>query len=254
MSQDERSIFGLDNVRLELPIASAGSRSLAAAFDYFLLMVVVFLVTVSFFVVLALTIDGTPRAATVGWIAGGYMLFLLLLEMGYFAGQEILMDGQTVGKRLVRVRVVNLRGGKAEPLALLARNLLRIVDLMIGMPLMLLDAKSRRFGDRIAGTIVVHEPRRDPAVAVGRLPHGWGAREVEVVEALIDRIETLSPEQASAFARRINALAERDEPAFFAGVADNLDPTTRLMVAFGREAAASGIPRAATEGPHGATP
>jgi hypothetical protein len=102
------------------------------------------------------------------------------------------------------------------------------------MPLMLLDTKARRFGDRIAGTLVIHEPNADSTVAVGRLPAGWGAREVEIAEALIDRLETLAPAQAEALSQRLLALAEHHDPGFLQAVPASLPAATRLLVAFGR--------------------
>jgi hypothetical protein len=102
------------------------------------------------------------------------------------------------------------------------------------MPLMLLDARARRFGDRLAGTLVIHEPSAETRISIGRLPAGWGAREIEVVEALIDRLETLPPVQAEELSARLLATAERDQHDFLLHVPASLPATTRLLVAFGR--------------------
>jgi hypothetical protein len=110
---------------------------------------------------------------------------------------------------------------------------LRTLDLLVGMPLILLDARARRFGDRLAGTVVIHEPERggmlDPVV---RLPDGWGEREVEVVEALLERLETLDPEPAARLCQRVLRLAERDDAAFLVGLPRTADAAGLLVAAF----------------------
>ena len=69
--------------------------------------------------------------------------------------------GITLGKWIVRLRVERVEGGKPSLIKGLLRNALRIVD---GLPafnilgiLLILTSKERaRFGDRVAGTRVIH--------------------------------------------------------------------------------------------------
>ncbi|HEY9423062.1 MAG TPA: RDD family protein, partial [Thermoanaerobaculia bacterium] len=91
-------ILGLDNIRLDLPVASVGSRSLAVLLDYLVLAVVLVAWVFGAGVGLAAV---APDLAIVLVVTG-----LFLLQWGYFAGQEIATRGRTLGKRALGLRVV----------------------------------------------------------------------------------------------------------------------------------------------------
>jgi uncharacterized RDD family membrane protein YckC len=211
------SILGLDNIRLDLPVAGLGSRSLAAFLDYIGLGIVAIAWTVGVIIV-------------AGWVAPGstaalVITSLFLVDWSYFALQEILGGGRTLGKRLLKLRVVTAEGGAAAAGPLLIRNLVRDVDLFCGPLLMAVDPLSRRLGDRLAGTLVVHDRERETAPVLGRVPPGWGARELAVVEAFLARAGTLGdPAVAREMAERILARIRRDAPELLIGVDPGLDP------------------------------
>lgn len=211
------SILGLDNIRLDLPVAGLGSRSLAAFLDYIGLG----LVAVVWVVVAALVTQWVAPGSTAVLVIAG----LFLVEWGYFALQEILGGGRTLGKRLLKLRVVTAEGGAAAAGPLLIRNLVRDVDLFCGPLLMALDPLSRRLGDRLAGTLVVHDRERETAPVLGRVPPGWSARELAAVETLLSRAETLGdPVVAREMAERILARIRRDAPELLIGVNSGVDP------------------------------
>ena len=86
-------ILGLDNVPLELPLAGVGSRTLAALLDYLLLLTL-------------LGVWWTGGIATMGllelaqgWFWGILILGSFFLQWGYFTMLEIVMHGQTPGKK-----------------------------------------------------------------------------------------------------------------------------------------------------------
>jgi uncharacterized RDD family membrane protein YckC len=102
-----------------------------------------------------------------------------LMIVAYFLlsrGYDILMDyswrGQTVGKRVLRLRVVDARGMRLTLAQCVMRNLLRFIDALpfayaVGGIASLISARGQRLGDLAAGTIVVHEalePAPDAAV------------------------------------------------------------------------------------------
>ncbi len=218
------SILGLDNIRLDLPVASLGSRSLAAFLDYIGLGFVAFAWIVAAVVV---TQWVAPGSTAVLVIAG-----LFLIEWGYFALQEILGGGRTLGKRLLKLRVVTAEGGAAGGGPLLIRNLVRDVDMFCGPLLMVLDPLSRRLGDRLAGTLVVHDRERETAPVLGRVPPGWGARELAVVETFLARAATLGdPEVAREMAGRILARIRRDAPELLTGIDPPFDPNADPVAA-----------------------
>src|SRR4029453_10061463 len=139
-SVDEaETVLGIDNIPLALPVASLGSRALAAALDYLIVGLVATLLIVGF----ALLITRLPRWG-VGWMAALMILGFFLLEYGYFAGVEVFTGGRSFGKWVLDLRVVSHSGGKASVGALLLRNMVRLLDLVVGVWLMLLDPLSRR--------------------------------------------------------------------------------------------------------------
>lgn len=218
------SILGLDNIRVDLPVAGLGSRSLAAFLDYLGLGLVAAVWTLGVVIV-------------AGWVAPGstavlVIVSLFLLEWGYFALQEILGGGRTLGKRLLKLRVVTAEGGAAAAGPLLIRNLVRDVDLFCGPLLMAVDPLARRLGDRLAGTLVVHDREREKGLLLGRVPPGWGARELAVVEAFLARAGTLDdPAVAREMAGRILARIRRDAPDFVAGFDPGADPVAAVRQA-----------------------
>lgn len=202
--EDRESILGLDNIRLELPIAGVGSRTLAGFLDYLALFALV---------ILWLIVWGVFFAGAGGWAVAVAAAGVFLLEWGYFAVSEMVSGGRTLGKRAVKLRVITAEGGTPRPGALLARNLVRSIDLLFGIPLMAIDPMSRRLGDRLAGTLVVHERRREAMPLIGRVPAGWGPREVAAVEAFLARGRGLDhPARTAEMAERILAGLRRDAP------------------------------------------
>lgn len=207
---EQEGILGLDNIRLELPIAGVGSRTLAGSIDYFVLGV---LVAVWLFV------WGLLVAPLGTWMVALLVLGMFLLEWGYFAASEIATGGRTLGKMAVKLRVVTAEGGSPSAGALLARNLVRSLDLVFGVPLMAIDPLSRRLGDRLAGTLVVHDRKVAAAALIGRVPPGWGSRELAAVEAFLSQAQNLeSSGRLSEMADHILDRLRRDAPELLAGL------------------------------------
>lgn len=94
---------------------------------------------------------------------GGFLLFI-----GYWMVLEWRWRGQTIGKRLFRLRVVDASGRKLSGAQVALRNLLRPVDALpalylLGGAVSLLNSKGQRLGDIAADTAVIRLPRfRDP--------------------------------------------------------------------------------------------
>jgi uncharacterized RDD family membrane protein YckC len=119
------------------------------------------------------------------------VLFLLgrfLIGTFYFSFFELRWNGQTPGKRLYKLRVIDRRGGPLQASAVFARNLMREVELFLPLQLLFMRPSSRpeaigalgifmwigamlyimflnrdrmRGGDLIAGTWVIHAPKSD---------------------------------------------------------------------------------------------
>src|SRR5205807_1184064 len=98
------------------------------------------------------------------WVVAIYILANFCIYVGYFAFFEIFWRGQTPGKRWAGIRVIKDSGRPINGFEAIARNALRIIDQIpgiyaIGIVTMLLNAKNKRLGDFVAGTLVVHEKR-----------------------------------------------------------------------------------------------
>lgn len=216
------TVLGLDNVPLDLPIAGAGSRALAAFLDYLVVAAVSILWLVG----------GAFAAAWArvgwGWVVAVLVVGLFVIDYGYFAGVEIATGGRSFGKWAIGLRVVARHGGRPAVAALLVRNCVRTVDLLVGVPMMSLDPLARRLGDRLAGTLVVHVRSREPEVVLHRIPRGWGGREVALLESFLRRASDLEPERAQRMARQLLGCIERDDPSLLAGVERDPDPIEAL--------------------------
>jgi uncharacterized RDD family membrane protein YckC len=99
--------------------------------------------------------DAEVREAMLYAMAVG-SLFFGLGSLLYFTICELLGRGQTFGKRLCRVRVVKADGFSLDPGSILVRNIFRVVDQLPPLWIVpVLSSRSQRFGDMVAGTVVV---------------------------------------------------------------------------------------------------
>ncbi|MEM8961058.1 MAG: RDD family protein [Acidobacteriota bacterium] len=204
---DVSDLLGVDNVPLALPIAGMGSRLLAASIDYLLLLLVITLV------ILIATATMNAGLVPVDWFWPVFGLLLFLLQWGYFLGLEVTMEGQTPGKLMLGIRTVGDQGGKAGMGSLVVRNLIRVVDVLVAVPLFFIDRQARRLGDHLAGTLVIHERlEHEDSVSLGRIPAGWSAREVAVAESVLARVPHLLPERAEWLAGLMLERLRRDDP------------------------------------------
>ncbi|AHG89993.1 protein of unknown function DUF95 transmembrane [Gemmatirosa kalamazoonensis] len=150
-----------EQVVLSYTVAGVGSRAAAAIVDA--------LICVGAFVVVGIVWNalGAPGHGRLGaaerWLFAIVVFAQFALLWGYYVLFEVLHDGQTPGKRLLGLRVVQ-DGGQALSLGgAAARNLVRIVDMqpaftyLVGIVSAAMSPRGRRLGDVVAGTIVVRE-------------------------------------------------------------------------------------------------
>jgi len=146
-------------IPLEFPVAGIGSRFLALAIDVLFQALAVAVLGIMAIVISARGYRMQTRGV---WMTAIIVLLLFLLHFGYFAVFEALWNGQSPGKRLTHLRVIQDSGRPITVYEAVARNLLRIVDGMPGLygvaiVSALLSPKSKRLGDYVAGTVVVLE-------------------------------------------------------------------------------------------------
>ena len=100
------------------------------------------------------------------WFVALLILFYFVLIWGYYALFEAFRNGQTPGKRVLKIRVIKDNGRQITFFESLARNLLRVIDALpsaylTGVISILVTKQNKRLGDLVAGTIVVHERTDD---------------------------------------------------------------------------------------------
>ena len=133
-----------------------------------------------------------------------------LIFIGYFAIFEAVWNGQTPGKRIIRIRVIKDTGRPIAPYEAVARNLLRLVDQMpgilygVGIVSALLSRQNKRLGDFVAGTIVVHEQELQDFRPLWQTPAAtpttvsYGAEATQRRGIFLGRKFSQSPQCASA--------------------------------------------------------
>jgi uncharacterized RDD family membrane protein YckC len=92
------------------------------------------------------------------------LLGYFIISIGYFISFEWLWRGQSPGKRMLRLRVVDAEGLRLQFHQVVTRNLLRFVDALpifylVGGLVCWFSGKCQRLGDLAANTIVIRQPR-----------------------------------------------------------------------------------------------
>ncbi len=149
-----------ENVVFGYEVAGIGSRFMATMVDSLILVLLFVLGTVAggFLTNAAdALIDGSA-----GWIAAIFTLITFLIFFGYYVIFETVWNGQTPGRRMYGLRVVDLEGVPIGLTAATIRNLVRLIDFLpvfygLGVVVMFINSQSRRLGDLAAGTIIVHD-------------------------------------------------------------------------------------------------
>ncbi len=156
-----------ESVELEFRLAGIGNRAYALIIDYLVLgfIIIIFLLfwIIMSFALSDLLINFIDQEQIQLWITAIMGLILFFIYIGYFIFFEVLWQGQTPGKRFVKIRVI---ADDAKPVRLqhaALRALLRPVDelFFLGAFFIFLGKKEKRLGDWLAGTVVIQEGNRD---------------------------------------------------------------------------------------------
>jgi uncharacterized RDD family membrane protein YckC len=172
-ASDDLVISTPERVAFQYEIAGIGSRFLAQILDSLVITVILIAITI-----LAASLGGLFGSGQLAILIEIILGFILLA--GYFLISEAAWNGQTLGKRAARLRVV---GDHGEPLTLgqaAIRNLVRIVDFLpvfyaIGMLTLFINGRGKRLGDFAAGTLVVRDRERVSLYDLSSAPSGAAA-------------------------------------------------------------------------------
>ncbi|MBU4461429.1 MAG: RDD family protein [Verrucomicrobia bacterium] len=143
-----------EGIAFALPLAGPVARFLAWAIDLAVISTVS-MVAGRLLNLLRVVSDDTAAALN--------MLLFFGLWVGYGIAMEWRWRGQTLGKRVLRLRVVDERGLRLRPVQIAVRNLLRFVDqlpafYMVGGCAMVLSRHAQRLGDLAGNTVVIRTP------------------------------------------------------------------------------------------------
>lgn len=152
----ELSINTTQNVTINFTAASIGHRLLAFGLD--LLIMSAYLM--SMYMVLFYSGVWAILQAMDGWSQMAVQSLVFLPVMFYSLLFETFFEGQSLGKKLVRIKVVKIEGYQASFGDYLIRWLFRIIDIVIssgviGFISIIMNKKAQRLGDIAAGTSVI---------------------------------------------------------------------------------------------------
>ena len=161
---DNIAIQTSQNISIEQSIASVGERIVAAMIDYFFVAAYVFIVS------LYSTMSDSPL-----------VFFLIMIPvMFYHLISELAMDGQSWGKKIMKIKVVKIDGTGAGFTAYLIRWVFRLVDILvffgaISTIVIILNGKEQRLGDMAANTTVIRLKEKQLSETIfPRLPVNYG--------------------------------------------------------------------------------
>lgn len=169
----------------------------------------------------------------------GIFIAYFILSIGYGMACEWLWRGQTLGKRLFRLRVVDAEGLRLQFSQVVMRNLLRFVDMLpfcyfIGGITCWFSRKNQRLGDLAANTVVVRLPKIAEPDIDQLLPDKYNSlRQYPHLEARLR--QQITPAEATLI---VQALLRREdfEPAARIELFAELAAHFRQKVAFPPEA------------------
>ncbi len=144
-----------EGVRFSLLLAGPVTRFLAWLVD---LLCVAAGTLALLWVVALVAVVGPGLAAAVAFLGG------FLIWFGYGIVLEWFWQGRTIGKRLLRLRVMDELGLRLSFSQVVIRNLLRLVDMLpmlylTGALACVLTRRAQRLGDLAANTVVVRTPK-----------------------------------------------------------------------------------------------
>lgn len=201
-----------DAVVLDLRTASFAVRMVSAAIDGVLQLLL--LVGSSIGLVWAAERSGLDD----GFVAAGVVSTSVLAYIGYPVLCELLLHGRSVGRLVMGTRVVRDDGGPVHMRQSLLRAVMAMLEIWstsgaIALTCSVIDRRSRRVGDLLAGTVVIQERMRGltPARAevpdslrewvagadVGRLPLPL----MQDIRSFLPRAGTINPESRRQLSR-----------------------------------------------------
>jgi uncharacterized RDD family membrane protein YckC len=201
-----------EGVEFGLPLAGPVSRMLAYSVD----LAVIGAIELALDKVLAVLQFFGPDTAGAVSVAVYFAISLVYMSLA-----EWFWRGQSVGKKLLGLRVVEASGMRLELPQVIVRNLMRFIDALpllylVGAAACVLNRRRQRLGDLVAGTVVI----RIPKLAEPNLDQLRGSK-----------YNSLAEQRHLAARLRHKATPEIARLAFEAVLRrDELEPASRLVL------------------------
>ena len=261
-----RPLITPEGVDLALELATASERMTAFLIDVVFIGLAMLILTLGLLLLANLSGFHASEAMAILWVLGAFFL-----RSFYFIAFEQSARAATPGKRLLGLRVVMRNGGPLSADAIFARNAMRELELFVPLLFMatrinqidsavevaaliwcavfvffpLFNRDRLRIGDMVAGTWVVHAPKRLMETDIASESTGrtitftraqldiYGIKELAVLEDVLRRRD---PNVMRAVAARIRAKigypdGDPDEAfllAFYAALRKHLE--SRLLL------------------------
>jgi len=199
-----------EGITFALVLAGPVSRFLAWIIDFFCILVILIPVNIATQMAGIISIDFAQAMAVISY-------FVITIGYGIFC--EWRYKGQTIGKKLLSLRVMDGEGLRLQVSQIVIRNLLRFIDSLplcyvVGGIASLVSSKAQRLGDLAANTIVTREPRIPRPDLEQLLAHKYNS--LKEHPPLVARLrQRTSPHEADI---ALQALLRRDD----------LDPVARV--------------------------
>ncbi|KXK40792.1 MAG: RDD family protein [Saprospiraceae bacterium] len=151
----EVSVNTTQNVNINFTLADVGQRAMAYLVDLMIKGIYLYIVFLKILI---------PNEAdflfTDFWSVEAMVMIFSLPLMLYSLVQEYFMNGQTIGKKLLGLKVIALNGRQPTFTEYLIRWLFRPIDMSIsfyavGILSIMLSVKRQRLGDIAAGTAII---------------------------------------------------------------------------------------------------
>ncbi len=219
MHNPDYSISTPENVDLHLELAGLGNRILAGLIDQTICVLVIVTMGLAAWGVFTL-VSMSAMPSHVKGIAYGFIIMVLIfgsfvVNFGYHMFFEGTWQGQTPGKRVAQIRVIEQNGQPVTWPAVIIRNLVRVIDtgmILIGVLAIMVDNNERRFGYLAAGTVVVRE-RNSELLITSKDDVALDNAKLEDIDMLdIGRITPQEYELLVSFLKRRKTMAKKQRP------------------------------------------
>lgn len=162
-----------------------------------------------------------------GFVSALGFIVWFLMDWGYGIALETALSGQTLGKRMLGLRVIQQSGVRVGFYQAALRNLVRPLDrlpvlYLVGGLAALFSSAQQRLGDMVAGTLVVRERRLRPPSGIARPSAEAGLLEDPLFLSRILRLSAEARELLLSAALRREELGMDARLSLFAALAQYL--------------------------------